>query len=272
MYDKIFKPKKISLSNGKSVTQKRSRTPLILIVLLFCIIVSVNVTNFKLEVIFSKKVFEFFYIIGDMIPPKWEYLSHIWSPLMDTIKMSLFGSLIGAFVAIPAAVFASSNIIKSKIIVFLSKVLLSILRTLPTLVSALIATFVFGLGTMAGTIAIFLFTLAYVGKLLYEQIENVDMGPFEAMEAAGMTRFQSFRYAVFPQVLPNFLSTSLFCFEGNVRYAAILGYVGAGGIGLLLNESLGWRDYSSTGMILFMLVITVFIIENISEHFRKKLI
>src|SRR5699024_2393963 len=271
MFDKIFRPKKISLPNGKIVLQKRSRVPLIIIALIISIAVSVEFTNFKLSTVF-KNGYKFFDIIIDMIPPTWAYLSNIWEPLMDTIKMSLFGSLIGAIVAVPMAFLASSNIINSKIIVFLSKVFLSVLRSLPTLVSALIATFVFGLGTMAGTVAIFLFTLAYVGKLLYEQIENVDMGPFEAMQSAGMSRFQAFRYAVFPQVLPNFLSTSLFCFEGNVRYAAILGYVGAGGVGLLLDETLGWRNYANTGMILLMLVITVFIIENVSEHFRKKLI
>ena len=145
------------------------------------------------------------------------------------------------------------------------------MRTLPTLVTALIATFVFGLGTLAGTIAIFLFTLSYIGKLLYEQIENIDMGSFEALESMGLTRLQSFRYAIVPEILPTYLSTSLFCFEGNVRYASILGYVGAGGLGLLLNERLGWRDYSSVGMILVILAITVFIIERTSEHFRKKL-
>lgn len=271
MFDIIFKPKKISLSNGKTVIQKRSRTPLILIAVALFIIISYNATDFSFEVLF-KKGYQFFVIIWEMIPPRWEYIPDIWGPLMDTIKMSLFGSLIGALVAIPAAVLASSNIIKSKIIVFLGKVFLSVLRTLPTLVSALIATFIFGLGTMAGTVAIFLFTVAYVGKLLYEQIENADMGPFEAMEAAGMTRLQAFRHAVFPQVFPNFLSTSLFAFEGNVRYAAILGYVGAGGVGLLLDETIGWRDYASTGMILFVLVITVFLIERVSEHFRKRLI
>ncbi len=138
--------------------------------------------------------------------------------------------------------------------------------------TALIATFIFGLGTFAGTVAIFLFTLSYVGKLLYEQIENVEMGSFEAMESLGMNRLYAFRYAIFPEVLPNYLSTSLFCFEGNVRYAAILGYVGAGGIGLLLNEGLGWRDYAGVGMILLILILTVFIIERVSEYFRKRLI
>lgn len=124
---------------------------------------------------------------------------------------------------------------------------------------------------MAGTVAIFLFTIAYVGKLLYEQIENANMEAYEAMQSMGLTTIQSFHFAILPQILPNYLSTSLFCFEGNVRYASILGYVGAGGIGLLLNESLGWRSYENVGMILLMLVGTIFIIETTSEYFRKKL-
>lgn len=271
MYDKIFPPKKISLPNGKVVLEKRSRTPIILVLLLIAAYFSVKFTGFSVSVL-AERWHEFFVIILDMIPPKWDYTPRIWQPLLDTIKMSLLGSVLGSITAIPIAYLASNNIIKSKLVVAISKVILSILRTMPTLVTALIATFIFGLGTFAGTIAIFLFTIAYVGKFLYEQVENVNMGAFEAMEALGMNRVQAFRYAIFPQVLPNYLSTSLFCFEGNVRYAAILGYVGAGGIGLLLDEGLGWRDYPSVGMILLMLVITVFIIERISEHFRKRLI
>lgn len=185
--------------------------------------------------------------------------------------MSLLGSVAGAICALPIAMLAAANITKNKWIAMLSKFVLSLLRTLPTLIIALIATFIFGLGTMAGTIAIFLFTIAYVGKLLYEQIENVDMGAFEATQAMGLPTIQAFRYAILPQILPNYISTSLFCFEGNVRYASILGYVGAGGIGLLLNESLGWRSYANVGMILLMLVCTVFIIESTSEYFRKRL-
>lgn len=271
MYDKIFPPKKIALPNGKVVLEKRTRTPLVLVFLLIATYISVQATGFSISVLLERWQ-QFFVIVLDMIPPRWDYIPHIWQPLLDTIKMSLLGSGLGSIAAVPIAYLASNNIIKSKIIVAAAKVLLSILRTLPTLVTALIATFIFGLGTFAGTVAIFLFTIAYVGKFLYEQIENVNMNAFEAMESLGMNRMQAFRYAIFPQVLPNYLSTSLFCFEGNVRYAAILGYVGAGGIGLLLNEGLGWRDYESVGMILFMLVITVFIIERVSEHFRKRLI
>lgn len=271
MYDKIFPPKKMLLPNGKVVLEKRSRTPLISLIVLIAIIISIRFTEFDFVVLVTR-IGYFFSIIGDMFPPRWSYITDIWKPLMDTIKMSLLGSILGSLVALPMAVLSSSNIIKSSVVVSIFKIILSLLRTLPSLVTALIATFIFGLGPMAGTVAIFLFTISYVGKLLYEAIESVDMGAFEAMESIGMTRIQAFRSAVIPQVLPGYLSQSLFCFEGNVRYAAILGYVGAGGIGLIIGEGLGWRDYEAVGMIFVVLVATVFIIERVSEHFRKKLI
>ncbi|WP_400164496.1 phosphonate ABC transporter, permease protein PhnE [Brevibacillus sp. TJ4] len=271
MYDKLFPPKKIALANGKIVFQKRSRVPLIVLLLVVCTVVSARFTGFNFSLLVAR-IHEFFTIIRAMIPPDWASMPEIWPPLLDTIKMSLLGSLLGSLLALPVAVAASSNILQAKLLVVVSKTVLSLLRTLPTLVTALIATFVFGLGPMAGTVAIMLFTISYVGKLLYEQIENVDMGAFEAMESLGMTRIQAFRFAIIPQVLPGYISTSLYCFEGNVRYAAILGYVGAGGIGLLINEGLGWRDYSAVGMIIIVLILAVYLIERVSEHFRKKLI
>lgn len=270
MLSKLLPTKKLTLPNGKIVVEKRSLTPLIVLLLLGFTYISIQVTGFDFGM-FINRIREFFVIIQEMIPPTWEYLPQIWQPLIDTIKMSILGSWLGAVCALPIAMLAANNITKIKWISSAVKFLLSLLRTLPTLIVALIATYVFGLGTLAGTVAIFLFTIAYVGKLLYEQMENVDMKAYEAMHSMGLTTIQSFRYAIMPQILPNYLSTSLFCFEGNVRYAAILGYVGAGGIGLLLNENLGWRNYANVGMILLLLVITVYVIETISEYYRKKL-
>lgn len=266
----MLKAKSVTLPNGKTVTFKRSKAPWIIIILLICFYYSVQITNFDMQVL-AKRIGNFWFIIDEMIPPNWNYLNKLWQPLFDTIKMSLLGSILGAIFALPLAYLASSNMIKSKTVVAVSKFILSLLRTLPTLVAALIATFIFGIGTMAGTVAIFIFTVAYVGKLLYEAIENADLKAFEAMHSMGHSGISAFRYAIMPQILPNYLSNAIFCFEGNVRYAAILGYVGAGGIGLMLNESLGWRNYANVGMILLLLVVTVFIIENISEYFRKKL-
>ena len=185
--------------------------------------------------------------------------------------MSILGSFVGAVLAIPFAVLAASNIVTNPVVLFVVRLFLSLVRTLPTLVCALIATYIFGLGTMAGTCAIAVFTFAYIGKQLFEIIETVDMGPFEAMEALGATRVRAFITAVFPQVLPTYLSVSLFCLEGNVRYASILGYVGAGGLGLIMNGKIGWREYSSVGMILIVLFVTVVIIEWFSHAVRKRL-
>lgn len=270
-YDRLFPPRTLTLPNGKQVKKPRSRAPLIVLVFLAMSAVSVEVTGFDLGVLASR-IKEFFVILGDMIPPRWDYMPQIWKPLFDTIKMSLLGSFIGSVLVVPFAMLASTNIIHSRIVVASMRLLLSIIRTLPTLVSALIATYIFGLGTLAGTTAIAVFTFAYIGKILYEEIETVDMGPFEAMEAMGATKARAFISAIVPQVLPSYLSNCLFCFEGNVRYASILGYVGAGGLGLILNEKIGWREYASVGMILLALFVTVFVIETISRAARKRLV
>ena len=189
---------------------------------------------------------QFFVILKDMFPPDLNYMKTVVAPLIETVKISVLGSLIGSFIAIPFAMLCSVNINKSKVVLNLVRVIMSITRTLPTLIIALISTYIFGLGTFAGTVAISIFTFGIVAKMLYEKIETVDMGSFEAMEAVGATRVK-------------------------VRAAAILGYVGAGGIGLILNEKIGWREYDRVGMILVMLFITVLIIENGSKYIRERL-
>ena len=270
IYDKIFKPKVMTIANGKTIEEKASRTPLVIVLILIATVISVKITGFNMKTILTRGN-QFWVILGQMIPPRVSYLSNIWGPLIDTIKMSLLGSFVGSLLAIPFAILASNNIIHNKFVLAVIRLFLSIVRTVPTLVAALIATYIWGLGTMAGTFAIAVFTFAYVGKQLYELIETADMGAYEAMEAMGANRFMAFMAAIIPQVLPAYLSVCLFCFEGNVRYAAILGYVGAGGLGLILNEKIGWREYDSVGMILIVLFGTVLVIEGVSHYIRKKL-
>ena len=271
LYDRILPPRVLELPNGKQILKYRSRAPLWALAVVLLTALSVKVTGFDMGIL-AARIREFFVILGEMLPPDWGYLSQVWQPLFDTIKMSLLGSAIGSLLVVPFAMLASTNIIRSRLVVSAVRLLLSIVRTLPTLVTALIATYIFGLGTLAGTTAIAIFTFAYIGKILYEEIETVDMGAFEAMEAMGATKVRAFVSSIVPQVLPSYLSNCLFCFEGNVRYASILGYVGAGGLGLILNEKIGWREYSSVGMILAVLFVTVFIIETISRAARRRLV
>ena len=271
IYDKIFKPRVYTLPNGKSVAKKASRAPIYVILVLAMCWLSVKITGFDMKVL-TKRIGQFFVILGEMFPPNAAYMGSVWNPLFDTIKMSLIGSVLGALLSVPFAMLASTNVCPSKIIVSIVRVMFSLIRTLPTIVIALVATLIFGLGTLAGTVAIAVFSFGYIGKLTYEEIETVDMGAFEAMEAMGATKTRAFISAIIPQVLPFFLSNCLFNFEGNVRYAAVLGYVGAGGIGLILNEKISWREYPNVGMILVALFVTVFIIESVSRYLRKKLV
>lgn len=270
VYDRIFKPKQYVLESGRTVQERRSRLPLVLVLLIIATVVAGEVTGFSFSTLVRRISF-FFVMLRDMVPPDWSYMPRVWQPLMDTIKMSLLGSFIGAVLCIPFSVVCASNLVKNRFVTGFFKLFYSVVRTLPTLVIALIATYIFGLGTFAGTVAIAVFTFAYCGKILYEQIETADMGSHEALEALGAGRLSAIRYAIWPQVLPQFISTVLFCFEGNVRYASILGYVGAGGLGLILNERIGWMEYARVGMILLALFVTVIIIESISSYFRSKL-
>lgn len=256
--------------NGKLVKEPRSYALLWLALLVVLTYFAFQLTDFDWA-LFIDNAGNFWNILFSMFPPKWEFADKIWQPIIETVQMSVLGSFTGAIVAVPFAMLAAHNITPNRAVNFIFKFFLSLLRTLPTLVSALIATFVFGIGATAGMVAIFLFSLAYVGKLMYEHIENVDMGPYEALMSMGLNRVEAFYYALVPPLLPTYLSIVLFNFEGNIRYSAVLGYVGAGGIGQLINKHISLRDYGSVGMILFALMVLVYIIETISQHFRARL-
>ena len=270
LYDKIFKPQRITLANGHSVLRRRSRAPLIIILLAAAIYLSLKMTGFDMATVISKfdKMLD---LLKKILRPDWSFFPKVISPLFDTIKMSILGTVIGCALALPIAILSSSNINHSVVIVSICRFILALIRTLPTLIIALVCALIFSLGTFSGTVAIAIFTFGIVAKMLFESIETIDMGPFEAMEALGANKFQAFWSACVPQILPVYLSHSLYCFEMNVRASAILGYVGAGGLGITINERIGWRDYESLGMVLLSLFVVVVAIDFFSEYLRKKL-
>ena len=270
IYDKIFKPQRITLANGHSVLRRRSRAPLIIILLAAAIYLSLIMTGFDIGTVINKfsKMLD---LLKKILQPDWSFFPKVISPLFDTIKMSILGTVIGCALALPIAILSSSNINHSVVIVSICRFILSLIRTLPTFIIALVCALIFSLGTFSGTVAIAIFTFGIVAKMLFESIETIDMGPFEAMEALGANKFQAFWSACVPQILPVYLSHSLYCFEMNVRASAILGYVGAGGLGITINERIGWRDYNSLGMVLLSLFVVVVAIDFFSEYLRKKL-
>lgn len=270
LYDKIFKPQKITLQNGHSVMRRRSRAPLILLLLAAAIVLSLKMTGFDMGLVI-KKFGKMLDLMQKIWQPDWSFFPKVLSPLFDTIEMSILGTVIGCALALPVAILSSSNINHSVPLVSACRFILALIRTLPTLIIALVCALIFSLGTFSGTVAIAIFTFGIVAKMLFESIETIDMGPFEAMEALGANKFQAFWSACVPQILPVYLSHSLYCFEMNVRASAILGYVGAGGLGITINERIGWRDYNSLGMVLLSLFVVVVAIDFFSEYLRKKL-
>ncbi len=265
-----FVPDKFILENGKEVKEKFNPTVYVIIFLFILVFISIDFTGFDFILLFERGHY-FWDIIIKMFPPELSYFSSIIRPLIDTLTMSVVGTLIGVTLALPMSFLNATNIIKNKYVITILRTLLSLLRTIPVLVYALISVYIFGVGTFAGTLAISIFTFAIASKMLYEQIETVDMGPFEALESTGASLFRCIKYSVYPQIKPYYYSMILYNFEMNVRSAAILGYVGAGGIGLILSETLGWTLYERTAMVLISLIIVVVIIESISRKIRGKL-
>ena len=271
LFDRILKPERIVLANGHSVDRPRSRTPLIAVCLAVAVTVSVYATGFRLETII-RRADQLPVIFGQILTPNWSFIgARVIAPLIETVKMSVTGTVSGCVLALPMAVFASANINRNRFVLSVFRLALSVIRSVPTLVYASVLALVFTLGAFAGTVAITFFTLGIAAKMLYESIETIDMGPFEAMQSLGATNLQSFRAACWPQVLPVYLDTCLYCFELNIRASAILGYVGAGGIGVLISERTGLRKYHDVGAIVVALFLVVLVIDLVNGSLRNRL-
>ncbi|MBQ7223767.1 MAG: phosphonate ABC transporter, permease protein PhnE [Erysipelotrichaceae bacterium] len=267
----IFYPREYTLGNGKVVKEKFNPAPYITIAVIIVTVYFINFTGLSLTKLVNRFHF-FFEMLGQMFPPRWAFWAEMKKAMWDTIVMSFLGTAFGCLLALPLSFYLSNNFKLPNWYLKGHKAVLSIFRTLPTLIYARLLSIIIGAGTLSGTISIAIFTYTIAVKMMYEQIETIDMGPYEAMESTGATRMQCITCAAFPQVRGFYWSTVLYCFETNVRSAAILGYVGAGGIGVLMNAQLSWRNYDNAGLMVLVLVITVVVIETISREIRKKLI
>ena len=204
-------------------------------------------------------------IAAQLFPPDWSYLSAIVSPLLATLRMSVTGTALGVALALGFAPLCAHNLPCPAPVRAVLRFLVQVLRSFPALILALLATFLFGLGTFSGTIAITVFTLAVMTRLTYEDIETLTLAPYRALCAMGASPARAYARAVVPEIASGYLTNALYLLETNVRHSAILGYVGAGGIGLLLNEKISWREYDRVGTILMCLFVTVCCIEWLSH-------
>ncbi len=211
-------------------------------------------------------------LLAQMFPPRWDYYDNIIPAMLETIRMALIGTTFGALLAVPIALLCAHSISRSTWLSGPSRFVLNLVRTIPDLLLASLFVAVFGLGPLAGTLALAVFSAGLIAKLTYEAIETIDSGPLEAMTAVGANKLQWIHYGVVPQVAAPFASYVLYTFEINVRAAAILGLVGAGGIGHYYEMTLGFFEYDKTNTIIIMTLIVVLLVDYASSKLRERLL
>jgi phosphonate transport system permease protein len=197
-----------------------------------------------------------------------KWLLALWDTLLIAFLATLFGFVSAFLLCFPA----SRNLNKNYGIYFVCRRLMEIARSVPELVWALIFVFSFGIGPLPGVLAITVHSMGALGKLFSEINENVDLGASEGVLASGGNWFQVIRFAVVPQVFPNFMSYTLLRFEINVRAASVVGFVGAGGIGQELMVAIRQFLYTDVSAIVLMLICVVSIIDVTCENLRHHLI
>jgi len=188
--------------------------------------------------------------------------------LLETLLIAFLASVFGVCGAFLLSFPASRNLMRNKAILFASRRLLEVARTVPDLVYALIFVFCFGIGPLAGVLAIAVHTMGALGKLYSEANENIDMKPVEGLRAAGADWMQMLRYAVVPQVLPNHVSYTLLRFEINVRSSSIIGFVGAGGLGQEIRTAISFQYYTDISALFLIILLTVAVIDLVCERIR----
>jgi phosphonate transport system permease protein len=207
-----------------------------------------------------------------LLQPNWDVLPQAFGPMMETVQMAILGSIIGCSVALPVALIVSRLTTPNRWTYTIGRTLLSVVRSIPDLLWALVFIAAVGLGPLPGIAALILFNIGVVAKLLSETVDGVDPGPIEAGRAAGGTRTQWVRWSVLPQVLPNYTAYSLYVFELNLRASTVLGIVGAGGFGRLLYAEYGFLRWSNVSVLIIMLFVVVFFVETFSIALRRRLV
>lgn len=212
-------------------------------------------------------------VFSQMVPPDAspEAVGRALPKIMESLWIAWIGTMIGAAGSFFLAFAAATNIAPAWLATAVRQVLNAI-RAIPELVVAMVLIPVTGLGAWTGTLAVGFHSVGSLGKLSSEVIEGIDQGPVEAVAAVGGTRLQQIRFGVIPQVMPNIVAYWLYRFEINIRASAVLGVVGAGGIGAELVAQLRFRDFARAGTVLFLTIAIVLFIDAISARVRRRII
>jgi phosphonate transport system permease protein len=212
-------------------------------------------------------------LLARMWPIAWSHYSGgVHDALVETIHIASLGTILAVGMALPIGLAAANNIVRNRLVNYLAKLLLVASRSVNSLIWALLFVAVFGPGALAGTLAIAFRSVGFVGKLFGEALEESQRGPIEALEAAGAPWPSILAMGYWPQVKPAFWSIVLFRWDINVRESAVLGLVGAGGIGIALDTAMNLFQWDRVAMVLVAIFAVVVIAELAVTQIRKRVL
>ena len=212
------------------------------------------------------------FIIHDLMPPEFSAFRRFIKPTFETLFMAYAGGITAIFISLFLGVMGAKNLFKNHTICYLSRAFTTLIRAIPAVVWAVIMVAAVGIGPFAGTISLSLGGAGMLGKTFADAIEDIDMGQVEALRAVGASWWQVLTQAVWPQFLPSFLSWSFYRFDLNIRSAAIVGLVGGGGLGFLLNTTIKLFQFRQAVLGIIWIFGLIIIIEYITAKSRDKIL
>jgi len=208
-------------------------------------------------------------LISDMFPPDLAQVSRLWPLAVESIQIAILGTVLGIIFSLILSMFAAKNLTPIPGLGVVLKGFFAFTRAVPALVWALLFITAVGLGTLPGILALGVNSIGMLGKVFSESFENIDKSTLEGLNSTGASRLQVFSQGVVPETIPVILSWSLFRFDINIRYSSILGVVGAGGIGWELVRASRMRDYPALLMVILVILIMVYALEQFTSYARK---
>jgi phosphonate transport system permease protein len=247
------------------------RQALLVACLLVVCAAALTITGFFDAARFAEGIPALAQLFSEMIPPDFSRWQHWLRPLLDTLAMSIAGTILAVILSLPLALLAAPNTTPFPALGYVARLLLSFLRSVPELILGIIFVAAVGFGALPGVLALALHSVGMVGKFYAEAIEHVDPRPLEAARAAGATRIQVITHAVLPQVLPQMADITIYRWEYHFRASTVLGIVGAGGIGFELIAALRLISYDQVAAILITILACVVVVDSLGAMLRKRL-
>ena len=211
--------------------------------------------------------------IGRFLAVDFELIPHLVEPIIETLMMSALGTALGAILCIPVIWLGALNITPSRWIGYpIGRMMMTLSRSIHEIVWALVFVSAVGLGSLAGILALAMRSIGFIAKIIAEAIENVDPKPIEAIRAVGGNRLQVLRYGIVPQVLPVAIGVIIFEWDINIRRSAVMGLVGAGGLGLTFHRQMVMFNYPGVTTVIFAILLLIILGEALSYYARKAVI